>query len=85
MHGRVVVASNDFAVREVATELGNALVVPGRNVEDFTDALRRLFDDDALAADLGSRGQASAEQLHSVEAVTAETRAVYESVTGGTS
>jgi glycosyltransferase involved in cell wall biosynthesis len=82
MHGRPVVASDDPAVGEVAADLGNALLVQGHDGERFSRALRRLLDDAALAADLGSRGQHRAEELHAVDAVTAATRAVYESVAG---
>lgn len=79
MHGRPVVASNDPAVKEVAATLGNALVVPGYwgSIDGFTEELDRIYADDDLARELGKRGKANAERLHSIAAVTAATQAVY--------
>jgi glycosyltransferase involved in cell wall biosynthesis len=78
MHGRAVIASSDPAVREVAEELGVALVVPGWEVDGFAADLARLLDDDDLTAELGERGRANAARLHSIEAVVAATREVYD-------
>jgi glycosyltransferase involved in cell wall biosynthesis len=83
IHGRPVVASDDPAVAEVATDLGNALMVRGWDIDGFTHELSRLLDDDDLAAELGARGEANARRLHSVEAVTAATRAVYRQAIDG--
>jgi glycosyltransferase involved in cell wall biosynthesis len=83
MHGRPVVASNDPAVKEVAATLGNALVTTGWSVDEFTRELERLFADDDLARQLGQRGKANAERLHSVAAVTAATQDVYRQAVAG--
>lgn len=83
MHGRPVVASNDPAVREVASGLGGALVADGWAIDDFARELRRLLEDDELTADLAALGQANAERLHSIGAVTAATREVYRMVVTG--
>jgi glycosyltransferase involved in cell wall biosynthesis len=80
MHGRPVVTSDDPALREVASALGNALVVPGSHLDGFTTQLARLLTDDALATELGARGRANAVELHSIGSVAAATREVYRSV-----
>jgi glycosyltransferase involved in cell wall biosynthesis len=76
-HGRPVVATDDPAVREVAAELGGALVVPALGVDELGDALGRLLADDDLATGIGERGRVNAVRLHSIAAVADATRAVY--------
>jgi glycosyltransferase involved in cell wall biosynthesis len=82
MHGRPAVVSEDPAVREVSGELGNALEVDAADPAAFATALRRLLDDDALAAELGDRGRRNADRLHSIDAVSTTTREVYRDVVG---
>jgi glycosyltransferase involved in cell wall biosynthesis len=83
-HGRPVVASDDPAVREVATTLGGAVLVPAADPAALADELRRLLADDELAAQLGNRGQSNAMRHHSIAVVTEATRAVYEQAIAGT-
>jgi glycosyltransferase involved in cell wall biosynthesis len=82
MHGRPAVVSDDAAVREVSGELGNALEVDAADPAEFANALRRLLDDDAVAAELGDHGRRNADRLHGVAAVSAATRQVYRDVVG---
>jgi glycosyltransferase involved in cell wall biosynthesis len=82
MHGRAAIVSDDPAVREVSDELGSALEVETAAPAAFANELRRLLDDDALAAELGERGRRNADRLHSVDVVSAATRAVYRDVVG---
>jgi glycosyltransferase involved in cell wall biosynthesis len=83
MYGRPAVTSNDPAVVEIAGELGGALAAAGWDVEDFAEPLSRLLEDDELAAELGQRAQSNARRLHSVEAVTEATHAVYHAAISG--
>jgi glycosyltransferase involved in cell wall biosynthesis len=52
--------------------------VSSRGVGGFTKDLARLLDDDGLAAELGARGRETAVRLHSIDAVVAATREVYD-------
>jgi glycosyltransferase involved in cell wall biosynthesis len=83
MHGRPAVASADPAVADVARDLGCALISTGWGAGDFSDGLARLLDDAGLASELGERGRSNVRRLHSVEAVTTATRAVYHAAVGG--
>lgn len=87
MHGRPVIASSDPAVSEVVTGLEGGLVVPGdtANIDGFTDALRQVLTDDALAGELATSGRSNAVRLHSIPAVAAATRAVYQAAVDGRS
>lgn len=76
-HRRVVIGSDDPAVAEVVTALGAGPVVPAGNVGVLVAALRDvLANDDAVAA--YADAAAAGAQMHSVEAVTAATREVYQ-------
>jgi glycosyltransferase involved in cell wall biosynthesis len=76
-HGRPVVATDDPAVVDVAAALGCVINVPAAQPEALGAELTTLLLDDRAAADLSRHGQANAERLHSVEAVTTATRQVY--------
>jgi glycosyltransferase involved in cell wall biosynthesis len=76
-HGRPVIATDDPAVSEVATDLGGALIVPAGSADALAGALRRLLAEDELAMTLGALGQRNAAERHSIAAVTEATRVVY--------
>jgi glycosyltransferase involved in cell wall biosynthesis len=81
-HRRVVVGSDDPAVSEVVTSLGAGPVVPAGNVGVLAAALRDvLANDEAVAA--YAEAAAAGAQAHSIEAVTAATREVYQQVLAG--
>jgi glycosyltransferase involved in cell wall biosynthesis len=79
-HARPVIASDDPAVREIAEQLGGAVLVPAGDVAALSAAMRSLLLDGHRAAELGARGRGTVMQTHSVAAVTAATRAVYADV-----
>jgi glycosyltransferase involved in cell wall biosynthesis len=78
-HRRVVIGSGDPAVAEVVTALGAGPVVPAGNAGVLAAALRDLLTNDAAVAGYADAAAAAA-QTHSIEAVTAATRAVYRQV-----
>ncbi|HEX4190746.1 MAG TPA: glycosyltransferase, partial [Marmoricola sp.] len=81
-HRRVVIGSDDPAVSEVVTSLGAGPVVPAGNVGVLAAALRDvLANDEAVAA--YAEAAAAGAQAHSIEAVTAATREVYQQVLAG--
>jgi glycosyltransferase involved in cell wall biosynthesis len=81
-HGRPVVATDDPAVLDVAESLRCVVNVPADDPSALGAELTTLLLDDRAAAALSHDGQASAERLHSVAAVTQATREVYRRATG---
>jgi glycosyltransferase involved in cell wall biosynthesis len=80
-HGRAVIGCDDPAVAEVVGSLGAGPVVAAGNPSALAAELRRLLTDDAAVsvyAEAAVRGAAS----HSIAAVTAATRAVYDTAAG---
>jgi glycosyltransferase involved in cell wall biosynthesis len=59
--GTPVIASDTTSIPEVVGDAG--LLCPPRDVDAFADALRRVLDDDALAASLRVRGVARAAEF----------------------
>jgi glycosyltransferase involved in cell wall biosynthesis len=82
-HGRPVVATDDPAVLDVAESLGCVVNVPADDPGAIGAELTTLLLDDLAAAQLSQHGQANADRLHSVEAVTAATREVYRQAIAG--
>ncbi|MBV9871785.1 MAG: glycosyltransferase family 4 protein [Frankiaceae bacterium] len=82
MHGRPVVATDDPAVLDVAASLGCVVNVPAADAGAIGTQLTTLLLDDRAAAELSRHGQANAERLHSVAAVTAAAREVYRRAIG---
>lgn len=80
-HRRVVIGSDDPAVAEVVTKLGAGPVVPAGDVAALAAALKGVLEDDAAVTAYAE--SAAAESVrHSIEAVTAATRAVYRHAMG---
>ena len=77
--GAPVVCSNTSSLPEVAGDA--ALLVDPLDVDALTDALRRVLNDPALAADLRARGLAQAARFSWARAAE-ETLAVYRRVIG---
>jgi glycosyltransferase involved in cell wall biosynthesis len=80
-HRRVVIGSDDPAVAEVVTGLGAGPIVPAGDSAALADELRRILGDDAAVASYADAAAHGA-SAHSLEAVTAATRAVYRQVLG---
>ena len=55
----------------------NGLVVPARDARALADAIGRLLDDPALCARMGEAGRRRAEREFGLEAVIAQTLALY--------
>jgi glycosyltransferase involved in cell wall biosynthesis len=83
-HGRPVIGSDDPAVQEVVERLSAGPIVPAGNSAALLVELRRLLSDDELVASIGAHSREAATG-HSIAAVTAATRAVYQSVAGAAS
>ncbi len=76
MHGRVVIGCDDQAVAEVLGVLGAGPIVPASNVTALSQQLQRLLTNDA-AVTAYAAAAAEGAQRHTIESVTAATRAVY--------
>ena len=79
-YGLPVITSNVSAMPEVAGDA--ALLVNPRNVTEIGEAMRRVAEDPALAAELSERGKQRAGQF-SWERCARETWAVYQEALGG--
>jgi len=77
--GTPVVTSNTSSLPEVAGDA--ALLVDPYDVEEIATAMRRILEDEALAAELRAKGLARAKEF-SWERTARETIAVYEKVLG---
>jgi len=77
--GRAIVTTDVPGCREVVTDGDNGLLVPARDADSLTRALRRLIEDAALRQAMGRRGRERAEQEFSMSRVIAETFALYRS------
>jgi glycosyltransferase involved in cell wall biosynthesis len=75
--GRPVVTTDVPGCREVVREGENGLLVPVRDVERLADALQTLLLDPALRQRMGARGREIAESEYGIEAVVAQTLALY--------
>jgi glycosyltransferase involved in cell wall biosynthesis len=80
-HGRPVVGSDDPAVREVVERLGAGAIVPAGNSAALLVELRRVLTDDDLVASIAAHSTKMASS-HTITAVTAATRAVYQRAAG---
>jgi glycosyltransferase involved in cell wall biosynthesis len=80
-HGRPVIGSDDPAVAEVVERLGAGAIVPAGNSAALLVELRRLLGDDELVASIAAHSR-EAVSAHTITAVTAATRAVYQRVLG---
>jgi len=81
--GLPVVATPVGAIPEAIRDGEEGLLVPVRDAEALTAALRRLVDDRALRLALGRRARARAETVFSIEAVTAQLEGIYRSLLPG--
>lgn len=76
--GVPVVATDAGGTRTVVADGETGFVVPIRDVEALADRLRRLRDDPALRAQLGSVGRARMRDAFSTERMVADVERVYE-------
>ena len=76
--GRAIVATDVAGCREIVRDGENGLLVPVRNVEALSAAIKRLIEDPQLRRRMGERGRKIAEQEFGLERVIAETLAVYQ-------
>lgn len=76
--GRALVASHVAGIPDVVHDGLHGLLVPPRNASALRDALRRLRDDPALRATLGSAARAHAVQHLTWDATVARLEAGYE-------
>ncbi|BCG47774.1 Putative glycosyltransferase [Citrifermentans bremense] len=76
--GLPIVTTNWPGCRDVVEDGVNGILVPVRNVDALSLALRKLIENPHLRRQMGSRGRAIAESQFSVERVVKETLSVYE-------
>jgi glycosyltransferase involved in cell wall biosynthesis len=76
--GVPVVATDAGGTRTVVADGETGFVVPIGDVEALADRLRRLRDDPALRAQLGSVGRARMRDAFSTERMVADVERVYE-------
>jgi glycosyltransferase involved in cell wall biosynthesis len=79
--GRPVVATNVGGTPELVADGETGLLVPPRDVDALTAALRRVLDDEGLRRKLGEAGRRRVAERFSLEAMTREVLAVYDEVT----
>lgn len=79
---RPLIATDIPGCREIVTHNVNGLLVPPRNVDALTDALRALLTDSNLRAQMGTAGRVRVENNFSVEHVNQATWDVYERALG---
>jgi glycosyltransferase involved in cell wall biosynthesis len=79
--GRPVVATTVGGTPELVADGETGLLVPPRDVEALTAALKRVLDDDGLRRRLGEAGRRRVAEHFSSEAMTREILAVYDEVT----
>jgi glycosyltransferase involved in cell wall biosynthesis len=75
--GLPLIATDIAGCRDIVRHGENGLLVPPRDVDRLTDALRRLINDPALRQSLGRRSRALAEEKFSLEAFLAASLAIY--------
>lgn len=75
--GAAVIASDWPGCRDVVEPGRTGLLVTPRSVESLTDALRALCTNPAMRRRMGEAGRRRIEDRFSIEAVTAETLAIY--------
>jgi glycosyltransferase involved in cell wall biosynthesis len=78
--GRAVVATTVGGTPELVSEGETGLLVPPRDVEALTAALRRVLDDDDLRRRLGDAGKRRVAERFSSEAMTRDVLAIYDEV-----
>ena len=79
--GRAVVATTVGGTPELVTEGETGLLVPPRDVEALTAALKRVLDDEGLRRRLGDAGRRRVTERFSAEAMTRDVLALYDEVT----
>jgi glycosyltransferase involved in cell wall biosynthesis len=82
-YGVPVIGARAGGVPDVIDDGGNGLLVPFAAVPALADAIRRLLDDPALAAELGARGRAKVLERYTWDRVAAAFARVYDGLTGG--
>ncbi len=78
--GRPIVTTDVPGCREVVSDGDNGCLVPARNAEALADALARLIGDPEMQRRMGARSRIRAEQRFGLEAVVAQTLALYREV-----
>lgn len=78
--GRAIIATDVPGCREVVEEGQNGFLVPARDAALLADRIIRLAQDRDLCARMGLASRALVEGDLSAEAVTAQTRALYENL-----
>ena len=79
--GRPVVATTVGGTPELVADGETGLLVPPRDVEALTAALKRVLDDEGLRRRLGEAGKLRVAERFSSEAMTRDVLAVYDEVT----
>jgi len=77
--GRPIITSDVPGCREVVRDGENGLLVPARDSARLTQALERLLRDPAMRRRMGACGRQRAEQEFGLDAVIAQTLALYRS------
>lgn len=76
--GRPIVATDVPGCREIVRDGENGILVPPRDADALSAAMKRLIEDSQLRRRMGERGRRIAEQGFGLEQVIAETLLVYQ-------
>ncbi len=80
--GRAIVATDVPGCREIVRDGENGMLVPPRDVDRLTTAIRTLLSDPFLRAEMGARGRKIVVDEFSDEQVVTQTLAVYRQLLG---
>jgi glycosyltransferase involved in cell wall biosynthesis len=80
---RTIVTTDSAGCREIVRHGDNGILVPIRDQEALTQAIRQLITDRAELIRMGQRGQAIVQADFSLDTVVKATLEVYESLLGG--
>jgi glycosyltransferase involved in cell wall biosynthesis len=80
---RAIVTTDSAGCREIVRHGDNGILVPIRDQEALTQAIRQLITDRAELIRMGQRGQAIVQADFSLDTVVKATLEVYESLLGG--
>lgn len=78
--GRPIITTDHAGCRETVPEGKNGFLVPIKDVQATAQAMERLLGDKNLRADMGAQSRKLAEERFDVQAITAQTLALYDLV-----
>jgi glycosyltransferase involved in cell wall biosynthesis len=77
---RPIVATDVGGAPEMIEHGVSGLLVPPKVVEPLAEAIRRMLDDPAAAAEMGRRARAAVDERFSIEVMVGRMAALYEAI-----